>query len=207
MAEAPDRADPRRRTFEPVVLVGLAASTLTAVAGHQAMVRVPADALADLGLASFAGNEASSAEFPLAGALALVALACWGVVLVSRGAVRRVVAALATLAAAGVLAVVVTGGFVQHDDFAAALAERLGVPVALDVAVERTAWLWVALVGSVVATAAAAAAVRLAPGWPEMGTRYDAPAAGGAAPTAVPAEERSTTELWKSLDEGDDPTA
>ena len=48
-------------------------------------------------------------QMPVAGALALVVLACWGVVLVSRGRVRRAVAVLAALAAAGIVASVVIG--------------------------------------------------------------------------------------------------
>lgn len=203
-------ADPRRRTFAPVVLAGLAASALMAVAGHQAMLRIPDAALEDLGMASYSGTDATASEFPLAGALGLVALACWGVVLVSRGRVRRVVAGLATLSAAGVVAVVVVGGFFQADDYVRDAARQLGYGLGFsgDLGALRTGWLWAALISSVIATAAAAAAVRLAPGWPEMGSRYDAPTAGGGATAAAtPAEELSSTELWKSLDEGDDPTA
>ena len=54
--------------------------------------------------------------------------------------------------------------------------------------------------------AAAVAAVRLAPAWPEMGSRYDAPATHGPSAAATPAEERTSLDLWKSMDEGDDPT-
>lgn len=208
-APAPD-TDPRRRTFAPVVLVGLAASALTAVAGHRAMLRIPESALDDLGMASYGGTDAAASEFPLAGALGLVALACWGVLLVTRGRVRRVVAGLAALSAAGVVAVIVVGGFFQADDYISDATRQLGYGIGFsgDLGAVRTGWLWAGLAGSVVATAVGAAAVRLAPGWPEMGSRYDAPAAGGAAATtAAPAEELSSTELWKSLDEGDDPTA
>lgn len=207
---APDLGpDPRRRTFAPVVLVGLAASVVTAIAGHRAMLRIPDSALEDLGMASYGGTDAAASEFPLAGALGLVALACWGVVLVTRGRVRRVVAGLAALSAAGVVAVVVVGGFFQSDDYISDATRQLGyIGLSGDLGAVRTGWLWAGLAGSVLATVAGAAAVRLAPGWPEMGTRYDAPATGGAATTgAAPAEELSSTELWKSLDEGDDPTA
>ena len=41
------------------------------------------------------------AAVPLAGALALVLLACWGVLLVTRARIRRVVAGLALLVAVG----------------------------------------------------------------------------------------------------------
>jgi len=120
------------------------------------------------------------------------------------------VAGLASLASLGVLVVVVVGGFVQRDDARDDFVDHVDLTgVGGDrFTMELTAWFWVALVGSVLALAAAVAAVRLAPWWPEMGSRYDAPAPGGAAPTSTaPAEERSNAELWKSLDEGEDPTA
>ena len=67
-----------------------------------------------------------------------------------------------------------------------------------------TPWPYLALLGAVLTVAAAAAAVRLAPSWPEMGRRYDAPDA--AKPAQKPLEEQSTIDVWKSLDEGRDPT-
>ena len=44
-----------------------------------------------------------------------------------------------------------------------------------------TGWFWTAAVASVVAVVPAALAVRLVPTWPEMGSRYDAPAAAASA--------------------------
>ncbi len=196
-----------RRTFGPVALVGLAASGLAAFAGQQGMLRIPSDDLERLGLISFVGQDQAEVEFPLAGALALVALACWGVLLVTRGRVRQVVGALAAVAATGVVAVAVIGGFLQDDDAATAIADQLGIPMLADqYALESTPWFWATLVAGLVAAAAAAAAVRLAPGWPEMGSRYDAPAAHETKTSDVPAEERTNLDLWKSMDEGDDPT-
>ncbi|GAA4095908.1 Trp biosynthesis-associated membrane protein [Nocardioides kongjuensis] len=204
MAEDDDGA---RRTFGPVVLLGLAGSGFAAVAGHKAMLAIPEATLTAAGGIAPTVQE-RSVEFPLAGALALVALAAWGVLLVTRGIVRRGAALLALLAAAGIIVVVVVGGFVQDDDAAADLATRLGLNLtAIDV--ERSSWLWIALGCALVALVAAAAAVRLVPSWPEMGSRYDAPtgagAAGAAASTEDPADQ-SNLDLWKSLDEGHDPT-
>ena len=69
---------------------------------------------------------------PLAGALALVALAAWGVLLVTRGRVRRVMAALAALASLGVLVAVVVGcrdaaGPASRDELRAVGASSVGV--------------------------------------------------------------------------------
>lgn len=201
-----------RRTFGPVVLLGLAASGGVALAGHKGMLALPEDFLKSAGLISLQGQDGTIVEFPLAGALGLVALACWGVLLVTRGVVRRAVAGLAALAALGVLAVVVIGGFVQVDDAAADLSTRLGASSFSDLPLERTGWFWVALVAAVAAVAAGGAAVRFVGGWPEMGTRYDAPTGAGGAGrgpgdgTATEPEEQSNLDLWKSLDEGTDPT-
>ncbi|GAA1523177.1 Trp biosynthesis-associated membrane protein [Nocardioides humi] len=190
--------DGARRTFGPVVLVGLASSGFAAVAGHKEMLSIPEATLTAAGGIAPTAQE-RSVEFPLAGALALVALAAWGVLLVTRGVVRRAAAVLALAASAGIIAVVVVGGFVQDGDAAADLATRLGLDLAA-VDVERSAWLWVALGCSLVALVAAGLAVRLVPAWPEMGSRYDAP-------SAAPAPRGTDhLDLWKSLDEGRDPT-
>jgi uncharacterized membrane protein (TIGR02234 family) len=116
-------------------------------------------------------------------------------------------AAIAALCVAGVLVVLVIGGFVQDDDAAADVAEQLGFPALVDrLPIAPTAWFWVGLVASVVAAAAALAAMKLAPTWPEMGSRYDAPATHETASSDTPPEERTSLDLWKSMDEGDDPT-
>ncbi|WP_158294903.1 Trp biosynthesis-associated membrane protein [Nocardioides caeni] len=199
--------DGSRRLFGPVVLLGLAGAGAVAVGGHRAMLEVPGSFLQSAGLLSYEGNENAQVQFPLAGALGLVGLAAWGALLVSRGIVRRIVAALAALAGAGATAVVVVGGFVQDDDAAADLATRLGLG-AVTIEVDRTPWVWVALAGGLVTLAAGVLAVRHVGRWPEMGSRYDAPTGGGAtAPVADGADgEQSNLDLWKAMDEGADPT-
>ena len=199
----------RRRTFGPVVLLGLAASGAVALAGHREMLTLPEDYLQSVGLISLQGQDGTLVEFPLAGALGLVALACWGVLLVTRGVVRRAVAVLAALAALGVVTVVVVGGFLQVDDAAEDLATRLGATSFTELPLERSTWFWVALVASVLALAAAVVAVRDVAHWPEMGARYDAPTGTPAGPASDPGAdpaEQSNLDLWKSLDEGSDPT-
>lgn len=198
MTDAPTR----RRTFGPVALLGLAAGALGAVAASNPWVvdseataagdPVPGIAVAD--------PVAAAGEMPLALALSLVVLAAWGVVLVTRGRVRRVVAGLGLLASGGLVATVVVGLVTLEDRVGEAILER-GSDV---VATEFTAWFFAAAVAAVASVVAAALAVAWAPDWPEMGRRYDAP---GVAPTEVPPEERSNLDLWKSMDEGRDPTA
>ena len=157
---------------------------------------VAAQRLASLPVATDPG------QMPAAGALALVVLACWGVLLVTRGRVRRAVAVLGVLASLGLVAAVVLGWSSVVDSLRSAYA---GIAVS-DVSVHHTWWFWAAAVGAVVSVVATALAVRWAPEWPEMGSRYDAPGSGAAAPVAAP-EEQSNLELWKAMDEGRDPTA
>ena len=57
-----------------------------------------------------------------------------------------------------------------------------------------------ALVGSLLALAAAVLAVRFCGAWPEMGSRYDAPA------TRPQPEDLDALDLWRAIDQGHDPT-
>jgi uncharacterized membrane protein (TIGR02234 family) len=141
---------------------------------------------------------------PLSTGLALVVLACWGVLLVTRGRFRRAVALLAVVAALGNA---VTVGLSPGG-----LAERLRDEVELQtgttvVGTALTGWFWLATLAAVLVLLSTVLALRLAPTWPEMGTRYDAPTA---APSARDAQAPAPTEnidIWKALDEGRDPTA
>jgi len=168
-----------RRTFGPVVVAGLVGGALAAVAGTKHWVSTTqTQAVLDA--------QGVALDAPGVTALALVVLAAWGVVLVTRGRVRRLVLVLAALASVGALPV--------------AFSTRGNLPEG-----STTAWPWLAIVGLVVSLVAAAGGVRLASGWPEMGRKYDAPAATGA--PQAPLEEQSNLDLWKSMDEGHDPTA
>jgi uncharacterized membrane protein (TIGR02234 family) len=190
-----------RRTFGPVVLVGLAAAGLLAAAGAKPWVSVVAASSTTertyLGLVSISSSER---EMPLAGALALVLLATWGVLLVTRGVVRRVVVALGAVAALGLVACVVVGFATLPDGVKDAFQDAGAAPPD----VSFTGWFWAAAVSAVLSVLATGAGLRHVGGWPEMGARYDAPSA-GETPIA-PLEEQSNLDLWKSLDEGHDPT-
>jgi uncharacterized membrane protein (TIGR02234 family) len=185
-------------TFGPVVLLGLGSSALAAVAGAKSWY----------GSGTVGGGDASldaidqGTKFPLASAASLVLLAAWGVLLVTRGVVRRVFAVLCLLAAAGLVAAVVAGHATLPD------TARNALDAALHQGNQHpgfTGWFWTAAVASVVAVVAGALAVRLVPSWPEMGSRYDAPAV--AARAAGPGSELdSQRDIWHALDEGMDPT-
>lgn len=200
-----------RRTFGPVALVGLASAGLAATAGTKPWVSGSSGALdTDQGAAMTSVLSLDSArDAPLAGALALVVLACWGVLLVTRGRFRRVVAVVALVAALGTAVVTVEAARSLPPKLADALTEASGSDAA---STSFTGWYAAALVASVLCVLATAAAVRLVGSWPEMGSKYDAPTGdrgegagpADAGPGEVPAEN---IDIWKALDEGRDPTA
>ena len=161
------RPEPRR-TFGAVVAAGLAAAALAAVAGHQPWAHgsAPVDSAS-------CPRPWRPAGCPPPTRSRLVVLACWGVLLVTRGVVRRVVSVLARAGRAG--AGRRGGGRLRQrartavrDAYQRARrGRRRRRPLRL-------------VLGSRRRRAAdradhAAAAVRLVPTWPEMGRRYDAP--------------------------------
>ena len=189
---------PRSRSFGPTVLAGLAGATLASVAAARDWAHASGRASGVAVTAAAKGSESA----PLALALGLVALAAWGVVLVVRTRTRRVVSALGALASAGLLAATVVAFARAQDDAVRALSERGVTGDVLKASL--TGWYWATLVGGVLALVAFAAALWLAPGWPAMGTRYDAPATRAAQEEAAPASEQ---DMWRALDDGRDPTA
>ncbi len=185
----------RDRSFGPVVLGGLAAAALTAVGS----ARDWAVATGDNAGVPVTGAADGARSAPVALALALVALAAWGVLLVVRGRVRQVVAAVGALAAGGVvIAVVGAFGGVQGDAIEAAQAAGATSDAFSS---GLGGWYWTTTVAAVLSTVALVVAVLKAPGWPAMGARYDSPA------VAREASATSGEDLWKALDEGRDPTA
>ncbi len=192
-----------RRSFAPTVLAGLATAGLAAVASNQQWATAtPAEQ--DAAASTLLVRPPDGAQAPLALALSLVLLAAWGVLLVTRRVVRRAVAVLALLAAVGTVVTVVLGRGIVRDSYREEF-EALGLAAP---AVDFSAWYWVALVASVLAVVPAVVAVRAVGGWPEMGSRYDAPGdqPGAAAAATADAEETSSLDLWKAIDEGRDPT-
>ncbi len=85
------------------------------------------------------------------------------------------------------------------------LVDALAAYGAVDVVVGRTVWAGIGILAGLVVLVSAVLAVRDVGGWPEMGTRYDAP---GQQRVELPEPDSTTNlDLWKSMDEGHDPTA
>lgn len=208
------------RTFGPAVALGVLGSALAATAGHRDWVELTASGAGQGAVDWFWQNNPGVGQMPASGALGLVALATWGVLLVSRGAWRRVVAAVGLLAVVGLAVTWVVGATGLRDD-----VEARVVAADLSVGWELgwTSWFVLAGVAVLLLVPAHVLAVLRAPGWPAMGSRYDAPTAQGAAtpgdagggrtarppaPTLDPTdEETDPADVWKAIDEGRDPTA
>ena len=125
-------------------------------------------------------------DTPAAAALGLVALAAVGALLLVRGWVRTVIAALLVLVAAGVVVTMARTpeyGWVTYSG---------GPPAAT-----RSPWAWVGMgAGALLGVAAAVAAAR-ARRWPQPRRRYESTAAGRPPRDSDP---------WDALDRGEDPT-
>ena len=197
MTEAMTGRSPRR-TFGPVVLLGLVTAVLAAVASAKPWI-------GSTGRAGSSGDATMTAldagtRYPLASALSFVLLAAWGVLLVTRGAVRRTFAVVAALAAVALVGSVVAA-YVTLPDSARNSYDQLMGRGSADQGF--TGWFWTTAVCAVLALVPTVLAVRLAPTWPEMGSRYDAPGVREHATDTGPVREQ---DLWEALDEGRDPT-
>jgi uncharacterized membrane protein (TIGR02234 family) len=184
-----------RRTFGPVLLAGLATAALAAVGASQTWLVARGDAAGITVSTKVSGSDAA----PLALALALVALAAWGVVLVSRTTARRIALVLGACATIGVL-VVMLG--LDTDSVAGRVLADRGASTVSHLA--HRPWFFTTAVAAVLQLITLVLAFRVVPAWPTMSSRYDAPSA--AAP-AEAAEDLDDLTLWKALDEGRDPTA
>ena len=199
----PDPAEPvappagGRSCFGPVVLLGLGTGALAAVASAKPWVGGAAKAGSSD--ATMATLDAGS-KFPLASAVSLVLLAAWGVLLVTRGRVRRVFAWLTVVAAVALVACVV----VAHSTLPDTARDSLDGLLGRSADTSLNGWFWTTAVCAVLALVPAGLATRLVARWPEMGSRYDAPGA-----PVAPSETNSLDpdrDLWHALDEGHDPT-
>jgi uncharacterized membrane protein (TIGR02234 family) len=197
-----DRGSRSRSGFGPVVLAGLASAGLAAVAGSRAWAEGSSGRLSTetAGDAAVLGSVLAEGvgEMPLAAALSLVVLACWGVVLVTRGRFRRIVMVVAAVAAVGLLVTTGWAFFTLQDSVGEQLRAASGEDTS---AVHLTGWYAAACVAAVGCVLTTLLGVRLVPGWPEMGRRYDAPTG-----EVAPVEPEGNLEIWKALDEGHDPT-
>lgn len=204
MTDPEQRSPAKRSRFAVIVLGGLAASGAAAVIGNRDWV-----AIDDNGTGDAAYLRAGQVDLtaPPVTATALVLLAAWGVLLVTRGRFRVAIAWLALVAALAVLGFSVAALVTHPGDVTDAVKP-------LSIGVTPSVWAFCGVFAGLVAVVTSARAVRDVRSWPEMGRRYDSPAdaADAARAAADPARgagsdlEPNNLDLWKAMDEGRDPT-
>ena len=139
-------------------------------------------------------------RYPLASAISLVLLAAWGVLLVTRGAVRRAFACSPPWPPSVCWSRVVAA--LRHPArHRPRLLRRADGPRSAEHRVHRL----VLDDRGLLRAGAGPGGARRTPGraWPEMGSRYDAP---GAREPTTEASTHPERDLWQALDEGRDPT-
>ncbi|MEV0169738.1 TIGR02234 family membrane protein [Streptomyces sp. NPDC050803] len=136
--------------------------------------------------------------------LAIVGLAALVAVFAVRRLGRVFVAGLLALSGAGTVAASLIGA----DDSSALdeqAAQATGDTAATVGALSHTAWPYVAAVGGVLLLVAGLLALRYAPLWPAMSSRYERNGTPRARKAPVVDPDRPE-DLWKALDRGEDPT-
>lgn len=199
-------AEPRR-VYTIAVLLGIASGGLMffAAARTWASVRV-----APTGMPVDVAKVTGTSAVPLVTAMAFVVMAGSVAVVAAAGRLRRAIGVIVVLAgAAAVVAVLVGGAGIDEAlrDAVVSSTSMTGDTSDAETLVgtaDHTWWRWVSLVGALPAVAIGALVVAQATRWPAMGRRYDAPSSARKVP-AEPAD-RDLNDLWKSLDEGEDPT-
>lgn len=188
-----------RRLYAPVVLGTLAAGGLA----FFSLGRTWADSkVVAEGLTTDKVSATGSDAHPLASALALVIIASALAILAASKRIRRVVGIFTVVVALAGIAIIVLGGNALDDTLTAAVEKSPAFTGANHPdTVRETAWSLVAAAAFVLAAALGAITARLAPLWPTMSSRYDAPPV---RPSAQQAQDDH--DMWKALDEGRDPT-
>lgn len=165
---------------------------------------------------------------PLAGALALAALAGLVAVIATRGVLRRAVGVLLALFGAGTGAAIMTSvtsatvlsvaaskvaspgaaavsGAVGSTTSGAATGSGFVVSGSVGQAVMTGApWHIAVVIGALLIFAAGLATALRGPDWPVMSARYDAPGSQDARKPRAGAQDSAT--MWESLNGGEDPT-
>ena len=178
-----------KQAFVPTLAMGVPASVIALVAANKPVVTSTqaADRLAELG------------TVPLAATVSILPVLAWAALLLLRGKLRMLPAAVGMAASIGTIAAASAGMDAAHQELA---DEWLSLGQGDAFASEYSTWFWVLNVASLLGALAFSVSLRHGHLWPAMGRKYDAPGAG-----AAPAEPTSNQDIWKAIDEGRDPTA
>lgn len=189
-----------RRLYAPVVLATLAAGGAVFLAAGRTWAEIDVE---PEGLASATVLVTGSDAQPLVPALGVVIVTSALAILAAGPRLRRVVGALTMVVAVVGVVVVPRSGSGTLDRAITSAAEKSPAYTGPDAlgSVSHTPWDLLTIAAFVLAFLLGALILRLAPQWPTMSSRYDAP-------TSRPAKDDATgSDMWKAMDRGDDPTA
>jgi uncharacterized membrane protein (TIGR02234 family) len=194
----PSAASGRARgAYIASLLTGVLGGGLVAVAAAKpwATATIGAQGLPELPV-SVDGADA----VPLVAALGLVMLAGAASLAATRNQGRRLAGLLLVMAAVVVGWQTLAAGPAITDAMREQTVGSVGSAAVPDA--NGTAWRWLTLVGAGLSLAAGLAAVSKGPDWPAMGSRYDAPTSARSKSPDV----REDVDVWRAIDEGEDPT-
>ena len=190
-----------RRLYGPVVLATLATGGLAFFAAGRTWAE--AEVRAE-GLASATVRVSGADAQPLVSALAVVVVTAALAILAAGHRMRRVVGVLTVVVSVAAIVLVPRPGGDSLVDAVRTAAEKSPAytsPASIG-DISYSPWPYVAIAAFVLAIVLAAVTVRLASVWPTMSSRYDAPGAAKQLPV-----DASSSDMWKAMDRGDDPTA
>jgi uncharacterized membrane protein (TIGR02234 family) len=216
-----------RREYGSTLLAGVVGAGLILLAVRQQWAKAVFDEPKPLSAQTI--DVSGSDLVPLAGALALAALACLAAVIATRGVGRRITGALLALFGAGAGAAVTTSVKAATVVSVAASKVASGESAAISGAAGSTTggssgsssyvvgdatghaimngapWHVAVLAGALIIFLAGLFTALRGPDWPVMSARYDAPSGRGAR-TRVRARAADSASMWESLNGGGDPT-
>lgn len=193
-----------RRLYGPVVLATLATGGLGFWAASRPWGKT---VLTSEGLKPSDLHVSGADAEPLVSALALVVVAAALALLAAGPRLRKGVGVLTLIV--GVLGIVVAprpgGSGIRHAVTTAAEASPAYTGPESIGDISSTPWYFVSILAFVLAVLLGAAMLRWSRAWPTMSSRYDAPGARPKLPDKLP-EKISDADMWKAMDEGNDPT-
>lgn len=197
-----------RRSLFVALLGGLAAGGLALLGASRPWARAE---IVAAGVPTSTIETPGTSAVPWIGALSLVVLAGVLAVIPTGGWVRRAIGLVIALAAAGVVAGSATAGSAVDDELRDDIAQSPASGGVDDEAVadaaERPAWRWLSLGAGTAGIAIGALVTRGGHRWPTMGSRYEAPQRRRDGRAATAQDEPDNADLWRAMDEGNDPTA
>lgn len=197
----------RRRERFLTALAALAGAGLALLAAGRPWVTQQVGGVPGVVRVSASGDQAA----PGVAALAIVAGAGAGALLIAGLRASRLVGVLLALAGAGILASVASVVSDPRAAAAPAVPAATGRTGPLPDPAAVSPWVWVALVASLIVVTAGLVATARATAWAVPGRRFEQPAAGVAARERGDERPQPAADdpiaAWDALSRGDDPTA